>query len=146
MTQSPPPIRNEISDNILGLLSSFEDPDFKDIFKKTNPGKIDMDHIAKALQKNKWKSQTKEAFKKKLLKDGYITEDENGNLSITHIGLEFQKNGGYYLQELNKPKANITDSTFEKIKRKLNWQLTLIGLAIFIIQILSIDYIRDYFI
>ncbi|WP_299776896.1 hypothetical protein [uncultured Formosa sp.] len=145
MTQYPPTIRNEILDNILGLLSSFEDPEFKDIFKKTNPVKIDMDYIAKALQKNKWESQTKEAIKQKLITENYITEDKNGNLSITHTGLEFQKNGGYYLQELNQPKEKSTNCTLEKIKRKINWQLGLIALAIFIIQILSIDYVLKFF-
>ncbi|MBP1838387.1 hypothetical protein [Formosa algae] len=145
MTQHAPSVINQISDNILGLLSSYEDPEFKDIFKKTNPGKIDMDYIAKALQRKEWEKYSKDAIKDKLIRDGYITEHENGSLTITRFGLEFQKKGGYYLQDLNLNQTTQTETPFEKIKKKMDWQFILLGVALFVIQILSIDYIKDFF-
>ncbi|QDO92964.1 hypothetical protein FNB79_02900 [Formosa sediminum] len=145
MMQQPPTFNNAILDNTLGLLAAYEAPEFKAIFKETNPCKIDMNYIAKALQKEHWKNYTKEYIKNKLINDGYIKEHENGNLSITLYGLEFQKEGGYYIQELNKNQINTTATTFSRIKQKFNWEFFLIGSALFIIQLLSINFIKDFF-
>jgi hypothetical protein len=143
MEQKTPLIKNEILDNILGLLLSFESSAFKEIFEKTNPKKIDMEFIAQTLNHYQWKNWMKESFKEELLNNHYIKEDENKNLSITEQGREFKKNGGYYAKELNQIQLSDLDTHLEKINKKYNRKLNLIGILIFIVQVISIAIIKN---
>jgi hypothetical protein len=143
MEQKLPLIRNEILDNILGLLLSFESSAFKEIFQKTNPNTIDMEFISKTLNHHEWKNWMKESFKEELLNNDYIMEDVNGNLLITEQGREFKKNGGYYTQELNQIQINDLDSHLDKINKKYNRKLNIIGIVIFIAQVISIAIVKN---
>jgi hypothetical protein len=142
MEQKLPIMKNEIFDNILGLLLSFESSAFKDIFEKTNPNTIDMEFIAKTLNHYEWKNWMKKSFKEELLYNEYIMEDEKGNLLITEQGREFKKNGGYYSLELKRIQRNDLDYNLEKISKKSNWKLNLIGILIFIVQVISIAMLK----
>jgi len=143
MEQKTPLIKNEILDNILGLLLSFESSAFKEIFEKTNPNKINMEFISKTLNHYEWKNWMKESFKEELLKNDFIMEDENENLLITEQGREFKKNGGYYARELNKIQINDLDSHLDKINKKYNRKLNIIGIVIFIVQVISIAIVKN---
>ena len=143
MEQKIPLIKNEILDNILGLLLSFESSAFKGIFEKTNPNKINMEFISKTLNHYEWKNWMKESFKEELLQNDFIMEDENENLLITEQGREFKKNGGYYAQELNQIQINDLDSHLDKINKKYNGKLNIIGIVIFIAQVISIAIVKN---
>ena len=143
MEQKSSLIKNEILDNILGLLLSFESSAFKEIFQKTNPNTIDMEFISKTLNHYEWKNWMKESFKEELLNNEYVMEDVNGNLLITEQGREFKKNGGYYAQELNQIQKNDLDSHFDKINKKYNRKLNIIGILIFIVQVISIAIVKN---
>ncbi|OMP30053.1 hypothetical protein [Mangrovimonas sp. DI 80] len=134
--------RNEILDNILGLLLSFESLTFKEIFKVTNPVKIDMEFIAKTLNQYQWKDWMKESFKDELLFNGYIREDESANILITEEGREFKNNGGYQAQELKHVWTKDLYPQIEKINRTYNQKLTLVGILIFIVQVITITIIK----
>ncbi len=135
-------MKNEISDNILGLLISFESTACKEIFEKTNPNNINMEFISKTLNHYEWKSWMKESYKEELLKNHYVMEDANGNLLITEQGREFKKNGGYYAQALNQNPINDLDYHLEKINKKYNRKLNIIGILIFIAQIFTIAMLK----
>lgn len=143
MEQKLPLMKNEILDDILGLLLSFESLAFKDIFKKTNPIKIDMDFIASTLNHYEWKNWMKKSFKEELLNNKYLMEDANENLLITEQGREFKKNGGYYAQGLNQIQITDLDSRFEKINKNYSRKLNIIGIVIFIVQVISIAIVKN---
>lgn len=142
MEQRLPLIKNEVLDNALGLLLSFESPAFKEIFKKTNPRKIDIDFITKTLNHYDWKNRMKESLKDELLRSDYVIEDQNGNLRITEQGREFKKNGGYYSRESAQLQINDLESQIEKINKKYNRRLNVVSILIFIMQIISIAMIK----
>lgn len=136
-------LKNEILDNTLGLLLSFESSAFKEIFEKTNPSKIDVEFIAKTLSHYEWDNWMKESLKNELLNKHYVKEDPNGNLRITEQGREFKKNGGYYAQESVQVQISDLESHMESINKKYNRKLNIIGILIFIAQVISIAMIKN---
>ncbi len=102
-----------------------------------------MEFISKTLNHYEWKNWMKESFKEELLKNDFIMEDENENLLITEQGREFKKNGGYYARELNKIQINDLDSHLDKINKKYNRKLNIIGIVIFIVQVISIAIVKN---
>jgi len=147
-------MRNEILDKILALLMTIEVPIFTEMIDRINRKKIDMDFMADAFPEYEWDDYMKESFKKELLYKKYIAEDENEDLSITELGREFKRKGGY---EYSDKKINQEDSLREKqlenlnldirlktFNKKYNQKFAVVGIIIlilnFFITIITLDY------
>lgn len=100
-------MRNKILDEILVLLMSFDATIFRDMLDKINPKKIDMDFISDTLSNYEWDDWMKNSFQDELVHKNYIELDSNGNLSITEIGKEFKRKGGYSQQDKIESQENI---------------------------------------
>lgn len=131
-------IRNDILDKILTLLMSFDAPLFKDMLDKINPSKINMDFISKTLPEYEWEDFMKKSFKEELLFKKYIVEDSNGNLSITELGKEFKRKGGYSsIDKKDNQENTIREKTIESFKYGIwGFWLSIIAIIISIIGIL----------
>jgi len=122
-------VRNDILDEILTLLMFYETPDFNEISDITYSSKINMDVIADMMPLYEWEDYMKKSFEKELLNKGYIVKDNNGNLSITELGNEFKRKGGYKSATKKENQENtIRVKTIESFKyARWGFYLALIG-------------------
>ena len=137
--------KDEILDNILGLLLSFEAPDFKDIFKKTNARKINMDFIANALPYYQWEKDMKCSFKTELLNQAFVFEDGNNNLHLTDKGRVFKKSGGYYSLSDNQIQEQELETHFLKMEKKYNRKQMIVEALIILVFFILITIIKNLF-
>ena len=131
-------MRNKILDEILVLLMSLDAKIFRDMLDKINPKKIDMDFISETLSNNEWDNWMKNSFQDELVHKNYIELDSNGNLSITEIGKEFKRKGGYSEQDKIESQENIIrEKTIEKFKYdKFAFWFSIIAVGISLISLL----------
>ena len=131
-------IRNEILDKILALLMSFDAPPFNEMLKIINPKIIDMDFVAQVYSEYEWENYMKDSFKKELIFKNFIIEDSEGNLSITEIGREFKRKGGYEAIDKKEIQEDIIrEGTIKSFRYdKLALSLSIVAIIISIIGLI----------
>lgn len=131
-------VRNEILDRILTLLMFYKTPDFSKISNNTGYSKVNINSIARLMPEYEWEDYMKESFEKELLFKKYIIKDKNGNLSITEIGNEFKRKGGYAAIDKKENQEDvIREKTIESFKYgKWGFYMSIIAIIVSIIALL----------
>lgn len=132
-------MRNEILDRILVILMFKNVPIFNSLYKQNiDSSRWQLKDIIDLMPEYETENWMINEYKNELLHKNFIVEDDKGNISITELGKEFKRKGGYAAIDKREFQEDIIRTkTIEKFRYdKIAFWLSILAIGISLLTLL----------